>query len=222
MAFPNCCCGECSSILESADPFLPGQGPCCQRVGPLSYLVRGFYFLCARLGGSGTEHSSLGFSGRATRSWLLEELLFRHLVLGAFLLFLCNSRFGLCWFSGSIALLLVRLVGRGFSSITLLFVSVPHHWTFYHALQCLIRVGCHLFTAISRWRGRLSMVVSQLSRRPWQLVCPQALLLPRCPISPPSLSILSYCRCIFLILTVTNLARDFGTLYWSATWDQLF
>ena len=63
--------------------------------------------------------------------------------------------------------------------------------------------GFHLFTAISCWRGRLSMVVSQLSRHAWQLVCPQALLLPLCPISPPGLSILSYCRCIFVILTVS-------------------
>ena len=196
---PNCRCGECSSILESADPFLPGRALVVNTLalsriwyvasifGVPAWVVRELNILV------------FGFFWKGNQELVLEELLFRHPVLGAFLLFLYNSRFGLCWFSGSVALLL----GALFSNTTLMFDSVPHCWTFYHTLQRLTRVGCHLFIAISCWRGRLVMVFSRLLGRPWQLVCPRALLSPPCPISPPSLSIPSYCRSIFLILNVS-------------------
>ena len=144
-----------------------------------------------------------GFFWKGKRELVTRRVVAQASYFGAFLLFLYNSRFGVCWFTGSFALLLVRLLGRGFSNTTLVFASVPHRWMFYHALQYLTCVGCHLFTAISCWHGRLLMVVSQLSGLSWQLVCPQALLFTPYPIFALSLFIPSYCRRIFLILTVS-------------------
>ena len=129
-------------------------------------------------------------------------------------------------FGGSLLSLLVQWVRRlvtdspcwvGFSNITLVFVLARHRWTFCRALRCLIRVGCHLFTGISCWHGKLWMVVSRLPGHPWQSGCQPVLFLPPSPISLPSWSTPSCCRSNLLTLKVSlslcgTLARCIGWL----------